>query len=80
MSIFRIVYRQNDYDQVTSERVEATEFLERKPWIVFLDPSGTCLTLRSESVERIERLQPALPAAEPRPSPPSDLTLPATWG
>ena len=76
MSIFRIVYRQHDHDQRPSEDVEATEFVEREPWIVFLDPSGTCLTVRSENVERIERLQLALPATEPLPSPPSDPPLP----
>lgn len=76
MSIFRIVYRQNNHDQLPSEDVEATEFLEREPWIVFLDPSGTCLTIRSENVERIERLQLTLPATEPPSRPPSDPPLP----
>jgi hypothetical protein len=76
MSIFRITYRSNGQDQRTSEDVEAVEFLQQEPWIVFLDPSGACLTVRSDDVERIERVQLAVPVTAPPPSAPSDLPLP----
>ena len=77
MSTFRITYRQGDQSQRRSEDIEAVEFVRQEPWIVFLDPSGACLTLRSETVERIERLQVLTPPS-PRPTPglPSDLPLP----
>ena len=76
MSIFRITYRSNGHDDRTSEDVEAVEFLQQEPWIVFLDPSGACLTVRSDDVERFERVQLAVPAPPPQPSAPSDLPLP----
>ena len=76
MSVFRVVYRQRLQDQPPPEEVEAVEFIQKEPWIVFLDPAGTCLTIRSENVERIERLQLTLPATEPPSRPPSDPPLP----
>ncbi len=78
MSIFRIVYRQNGHDTRSDEEIEATEFVEREPWIVFLDPGGTCLTIRSEDVERIERLRLAVPVPEAPRRVPSDPPLPST--
>ena len=78
MSIFRIVYRPNDQDPRPTEEVEATEFVEREPWIVFLDPAGTCLTIRSEDVDRIERVQLAVRPPEASPRLPSDPPLPVS--
>ena len=75
MSVFRVVYRQRR-DQNTSEDVEAVEFIQKEPWIVFLDPAGACLTIRSDDVERIERVQLMLPPADPPPSPRSDPPIP----
>lgn len=69
MSVYRIIYRQNDQGRRPPEDVEAVEFVKMEPWIVFLDPAGTCLTVRSEAVERIERPQSAPPPAPPEPSP-----------
>jgi len=81
MSVFRIVYRQREEEQRPAEDVEAVEFVQKDPWIVFLDPAGTCLTLRSDEVESIERLQMTLPpAVAPPPGPPSDPPLPRSIG
>jgi hypothetical protein len=77
MSMFRIVYRHNDHDTPPTEEVEATEFVEREPWIVFLDPAGTCLTIRSEDVARIERVQLAVRAPDAPARLPSDPPVPA---
>jgi hypothetical protein len=77
MSMFRIVYRQDDQDQRPSEDVEAVEFIQKEPWIVFLDPAGTCLTVPSREVERVDRLQRTLPTQTlPPASPASDPPLP----
>ena len=77
MSVFRIVYRQQDHDQRPAEDVEAVEFVQKDPWIVFLDPAGTCLTVRSDDIESIERLQMTLPPVAVPPRPPSDPPFPA---
>ena len=77
MSTFRVVYRQEHDQDHPPDEVDAVEFIRRDPWIVFLDPAGTCFTTRSEEVQRIERLVLGAPPVEPRPSPPSDLPLPA---
>ena len=76
MSVFRVVYRQRQQDQPPPEEVEAVEFIQKEPWIVFLDPAGTCLTIRSEDVERIERVQLTRPPTDPPPSPPSYPPIP----
>jgi hypothetical protein len=76
MSVFRVVYRQRLQDQPPPEEVEAVEFIQKEPWIVFLDPAGTCLTIRSEDVERIERVQLTRPHTDPPPSPPSYPPIP----
>jgi hypothetical protein len=77
MSVFRVVYRHRDRDPYPSEDVEAVEFIQKEPWIVFLDPAGTCLTVRSEDVERIERVKLGRPpVADPPPRPPSDPPIP----
>jgi len=77
VSTFRITYRQSDPSQRQSEEIDAVEFVRQEPWIVFLDPSGACLTVRSETVERIERLRVAMPLLPaPTPELPSDLPLP----
>jgi hypothetical protein len=76
MSVFRVVYRQRQQDLHPSEEVEAVEFIQKEPWIVFLDPAGTCLTIRSEDVERIERVQLTRPPTDPPPSPPSYPPIP----
>jgi len=80
MSIFRVVYRQDGSDHPRSEEVQAVECIRRDPWIVFLDPAGTCLVVRSEDVQRVERISLAPPRAEPTPSPPSDLPLSTSLG
>jgi hypothetical protein len=76
MSVFRVVYRQRQQDQYPFEEVEAVEFIQKEPWIVFLDPAGTCLTIRSEDVERIERVQLTRPPTDLPPSPPSYPPIP----
>ncbi len=77
MSTFRIVYQQSGQDPRPADTIEAVEFITQDPWIVFLDPSGACLSVRSESVDHIERIQTALPPYTPAtPSPPSDPPLP----
>jgi hypothetical protein len=78
MSVFRIVYRQHDHDHPSSEDVDAVEFVQKEPWIVFLDPAGTCRTVRSRDVERIERLQLTPPASEEPASIPSYPPIPAS--
>ncbi len=75
MSVFRIVYRQLEADRRPPEDVEAVEFVQMEPWIVFLDPAGTCLTVRTEHVEHIERVPLMLPVPQPETSLPSDLPL-----
>ena len=81
MSTFRVVYRQDQDDQLPpEEEVEAVEFIRRDPWIIFLDPAGTCFTTRSECVQRIEQIVVGFPRIEPTPSLPSDLPLPAISG
>jgi hypothetical protein len=80
MSTFRVVYRQDQDDQRPPEEVDAVEFIRRDPWIIFLDPAGTCFTTRSESVQRIERVVLGSPRIEPTPSPRSDLPLPVISG
>jgi hypothetical protein len=75
MSAFRIVYRHRDDDQLRFEDIEAVEFVQKEPWLLFLDPAGTCRTIRLEDVERIERVHPA-PPVPASPPPPSDLPLP----
>jgi hypothetical protein len=76
MSVFRVVYRQRQQDHQPSEDVEAVEFIQKEPWILFLDPAGTCLTIRSEDVERIERVQLTRPPDDPLPGPPADPPIP----
>ena len=80
MSTFRVVYRQDQDDQPPPDEVDAVEFIRRDPWIIFLDPAGTCFTTRSERVQRIEQLVLGSPRFEPTPSPPSDPPLPARSG
>ena len=81
MSTFRIVYRQDQDDQRSPHDVEAVEFVRRDPWIIFLDPAGTCFTTRVRTVcNRIERLVLGSPRLEPTPSPPSDPPLRAMSG
>ena len=77
MSIFRVFYRQGAQAPRPSEEIDAVEFIQREPWIVFLDATGACLSIRSEDVERIERVRPPSPVVEPPPGPPSDPPLPA---
>jgi len=77
VSTFKIVYQLSDQDPPPVEYIEAVEFIQREPWIVFLDPSGACLSVRSEAVHHIERVQPAVTSdvsAAPRPR--SDPPLP----
>jgi hypothetical protein len=78
MSVFRVVYRQNHPGHRPPEEFEAVEFIRRDPWIIFLDPAGTCATVRSEDVQRIERITLALPDTEPTLPPPSDPVLPVS--
>ena len=78
MSVFRVVYRQNYPGHRPPEEVEAVEFIRRDPWIIFLDPAGTCATVRSDDVQRIERITLALPDTEPTLPPPSDPILPVS--
>ena len=80
MSTFRVVYRQGYAEEHPPEVVDAVEFICRDPWIIFLDPAGTCFTTRSEAVQRIERVISGPPQTEPRPSIPSDLLLPPRKG
>jgi len=81
MSTFRIIYRQSDQDPRPAEYIEAVEFIQQEPWIVFLDPSGACLSVRSESVDHIERMQTAMRSYVPStPSPRSDPPLPGYVG
>jgi hypothetical protein len=80
MSTFRVVYRQDQDTPRPPDEVDAVEFIRRDPWIIFLDPAGTCFTTRSESVQRIEQLVLGSPRFEPTSSPPSDLPLPAMSG
>jgi hypothetical protein len=80
MSVFRIVYRQREQDRRRAEDVEAVEFVQKDPWIVFLDPAGTCLTVRSEEIESIERLPMTIPPAVLSAGPPSDPPLPRPIG
>ena len=80
MSTFRVVYRQDQDAQRPPDEVDAVEFIRRDPWIIFLDPAGTCFTTRSESVQRIERVGLGPPRCEPTPRPPSDLPIPAMSG
>ncbi len=80
MSTFRVVYRQDHNNQRLPDEVDAVEFIRRDPWIIFLDPAGTCFTTRSEEVQRIERVILGSPRLEPTPSPPSDLPLPSMSG
>jgi len=68
MSVFRIVFRQDDGLQ-PSEDVEAVECLQHDSWIVFLDPSGPCRSVRLQDVERVERVH-AKPVAPPSPMQP----------
>ena len=75
MSIFRVVYRPKDGTRRPTEDIEANDFTQRDPWIVFLDPSGPSLTIRAEDVERIERLRLEPLEIPPAPSPPSDPPL-----
>ena len=76
MSVFRIVYRQREQARRPAEDVEAVEFVQKDPWIVFLDPAGTCLTVRSEEIESIERVQMTPAPTVLPPGPPSDPPLP----
>lgn len=69
MSGFRISYRTSDPEGQTTEDVEAVEFIQQEPWIVFLDPTGVCLAVRSDRVERVERLVPVTRVADPPPVP-----------
>ena len=78
MSGFRITYRKDDPEGRTYEDVEAVEFIQQEPWIVFLDPSGVCLTIRSEEVNRVERRFPAPRVTDAQPAPASYPTLPST--
>jgi hypothetical protein len=57
MSTFRITYRQTGEASPRDEEIDAVEFLVQEPWIVFLDPSGACLSVRSDQVERVQRVQ-----------------------
>ncbi len=75
MSTFRVVYRQKDGLRRPPEEIEATDFTQRDPWIVFLDPSGPSLSIRAEDVERIERLRLEPLEIPPSPSLPSDPPL-----
>jgi hypothetical protein len=78
MSAFRITYREHDSEVRTCEEVEAVEFIQQDPWIVFLDPSGVCLSVRSDNVERVERIVRSTPNADPEPGPASYPALPST--
>ena len=78
MSVFRVVYLQTHPGQRPPEEVEAVEFIRRDPWIIFLDPAGTCATVRSEDVQRIERITLALPRTDPTLRPLSDPVLPVS--
>ena len=79
MSTFRIVYRERDGACPPNEEVAASEFLVQDPWIVFLDPSGACLSVRSDRVERIERVTmdpDTFSLVAPRERAPSDPVIP----
>ena len=79
MSTFRIVYRERGGASPPHEEVAASEFLVQDPWIVFLDPSGACLSVRSEYVERIERVTmdpETFSRVAPREKVPSDPVIP----
>jgi hypothetical protein len=75
MSVFRVIYRQKDEGRRPAEDVEAADFVQRDPWIVFLDPTGPSLSIRADDVERVERLRLEPLEVAPRPSPPSDPPL-----
>ena len=78
MSVFRVVYRQSHLEEHPPEEIEAVEFIRRDPWIVFLDPAGTCAIVRSDDVQRVERITLAVPPSEPTPPLPSDPVIPAS--
>jgi hypothetical protein len=84
VSTFRITYRQTD-EALPEEEIDAVEFLVQEPWIVFLDPSGACLSVRSDQVERVRRV-PIRPTSEWTPRlatplrPPSDPAIPDETG
>jgi hypothetical protein len=70
MSVFRIVFREDEESLRPSEVVEAVECVQHNAWIVFLDPSGPCHSVRSDDVERVERVQPTPLARRREPAPP----------
>ena len=74
MSTFRVVYREKDGERRPAEEIEASDFIQRAPWIVFLDPSGPSLSIRADDVERVERLRleplESVPSPRPRSDPP----------
>jgi len=72
MSVFRIVFREDEETARPTEDVEAVECVQHNAWIVFLDPSGPCHSVRSDKVERVERVHPRdlqrTPSTAPVPS------------